>query len=79
MKEILKAEVYRDMKNDIFKHILKTKSNDKLEIISAIAIITNDILIKLDVPLSTYCNFLKQVEFYMEDNKEDLIERISLH
>ena len=79
MKEILKAEVYIDMKNDIFKHILKTKSNDKLEIISAIAVITNDILIKLDVPLSTYCNFLKQAEFYMEDNKEDLIERISLH
>ena len=73
MKEILKAKIYRDIKMDIFKHILEVKSNNKLEVISALAIITNDILIKLDVPLNIYCKFLKQAEFYVEDNKEDLI------
>lgn len=73
MKKILKGKIYKDIESDIYKHILEIKSNNKIEVISALSVITNDILIKMDIPLNTYCNFLKQAEFYMEDNKDDLI------
>lgn len=73
MNTILKAKIYRDIKNDLFKSKIISKSNDKKELISALAIITNDILIKNDVSLSTYIKFLKEAEIYCELFKEDLL------
>ena len=73
VKKILKAKIYRDIENDLFKSKIISKSNDKKELISALAIITNDILIKNDVPLSTYIKFLKEAEIYCELFKEDLL------
>lgn len=73
MKKIFKCKIYKDIENEIFKHKVITKTKNKKDILSALAIITNDILIKYDIPSSYYLKFLKQIKIKTSIFKDDLL------